>query len=105
MPIAFKSKHSPDILMLEAQALELIRMMGCSGEVPSALDGAELASALEQLQAALAANADAPLRADRGDEDDAASSSAGISATRRAGPLLAMLTRAVEKNDYLLWER
>ena len=70
MPITFKSKHSPDILMLENVARELIRMMGHSGTLPGSWAPEDLPAALATLEAALAGGAAKPLDADRRRDDD-----------------------------------
>ena len=54
MPIRFKSRHSPDIVMLETAGRELIRMMGHSGTVPGALGADAVSSALQRLEKAVA---------------------------------------------------
>jgi hypothetical protein len=61
MPITFKSKHSPSIVMLEAVALELIRIMGHSGGVPGALAAEDIPAALERLERVVDAMPDRPL--------------------------------------------
>ena len=50
MPITFKSKHAPDILMFESIALQLIKLMGHSGAVPGALAIEDLPGALQRLE-------------------------------------------------------
>ena len=53
MPITFKSKYSPDILMLETTGRELIRLMGHSGALPGSLAADDIPAALARLEAAV----------------------------------------------------
>lgn len=98
MPITFKSKHAPDILMLESVALQLIKMMGHSGTVPGSIDAEGITGALAQLEQALSrAASPSPV-----DDDEAEPS---ISLDKRAGPLTEMLKAAAAADDYIIWDR
>ena len=105
MPITFKSKHSPSILMLEAMALELIRLMGHSGEVPGSLAQEDIASALYALEAAIAVAPARPLSAERKPGDDEVVTEPVVSVAHRALPLIQMLRKALANNDYVIWDR
>ena len=106
MPITFKSKHSPDILMLENVARELIRMMGHSGTLPGSWAPEDLPEALAKLESALAGGAAKPLDADRRrGEDEDGERGQGISAAHRALPLIEMLRRAQRDGDYVTWDK
>lgn len=106
MPITFKSKHSPDILMLENVARELIRMMGHSGTLPGSWAPEDLPEALAKLESALAGGAAKPLDADRRrDDDDDNDRGRGVSAAHRALPLIEMLRRAQRDGDYVTWDK
>ncbi len=107
MPIIFRSKHSPDILMLEGNGRELIRMMGHSETLPGSLAHEDIPVALARLEAAVARSPEIPLEADRkaarGEDDD--TREVPVSAAHRAGPLLAMLRTALAEHDYVIWDR
>lgn len=103
MPITFKSKHSPNILMLDTVALELIRKMGHSGSVPGSLGTEDIAGALEQLNAALA-RAAAATGGDKPDADEREDGPA-VSLGHRALPLVEMLEKALANGDYVIWDR
>ena len=105
MPITFKSKHSPDILMLENVARELIRMMGHSGTLPGSWAPEDLPAALAQLEAALAGATAQTLAADRRKDDDPEERGPGVSAKHRALPLLEMLRGAIREGDHVSWDR
>ena len=109
MPITFKSKHSPNIIMLEAVALELLHMMGHSGTVPGSLAAGDVPAALARLERAVEAAPARPLEADREDqiadqaEDERQAD--GVSAAHRALPLIEMLRGAQASGDYVIWDR
>ncbi len=103
MPITFKSKHSPNILMLDTVALELIRKMGHSGSVPGSLGAEDIAGALEKLNTALARAAATTAGEKPG--DDEREDGPAVSLSHRALPLVAMLEKALAEGDYVIWDR
>ncbi len=102
MPITFKSKHSPNILMLDTVARDLIRKMGHSGSVPGSLGADDIAAALEKLKHALA-RANAAAGGDPGGEDEREDGPA-VSLAHRALPLVEMLEKALAEGDYVIWD-
>lgn len=101
--IVFRSKHSPDVIMLERVALEMIKGMGHGGSVPGALAPIDLPAALarlEQTVAAAAPTGGTPAT----DQDDDERREPAIPLAHRAGPLLAMLRTALREGDHVLWE-
>ncbi len=105
MPITFKSKYSPDVLMLEAVARELIHLMGHSGTVPGSLAAEDIPAALARLESALNDGAGRALDADtRRADDDEDKRDRAVSAAHRAGPLLAMLKTAYKEHEHVIWE-
>ncbi len=105
MPITFKSKHSPSILMLEAMAMELIRLMGHSGEVPGSLAKEDVANAVHTLERAIAVAPARPMSAERTEGDDEAIAEPVVSVAHRALPLIQMLRKAQANGDYVIWDR
>jgi len=104
MPITFHSEHSPDVLMLESVALELIKAMGHGGSVPGALAPVDLPAALANLErtvSAAAARAGGKAAADEADVEREPQ----VPLAHRAGPLLAMLRTAQSEGDHVMWER
>lgn len=99
MPITFKSKHSPNILMLDSVAHELIRKMGHSGSVPGSLAADDVPGALEKLNGALARAAGGDAQGDDEREDGPA-----VSLAHRALPLIEMLEKAQAEGDYVIWD-
>lgn len=104
MPITFKSKYSPDVLMLEGVARELIRLMGHSGSVPGSLAAADIAAALAHLEAAVQEGPARVLAADNRQDEDQEKRAATISVAHRAGPLLAMLKTALQEQQHVIWD-
>jgi len=105
MPITFKSKYSPDILMLEGVARDLIRLMGHSGSLPGSLAAEDIPAALARLEAAVQEGPARALQADKpGDEDDD-KREPPVSVAHRAGPLLAMLKTALQEKEHVIWDR
>ncbi|MEX2482256.1 MAG: DUF1840 domain-containing protein [Gammaproteobacteria bacterium] len=107
MPITFKSRHTPNVIMLETVALELLHLMGHTGTVPGALTAADLPAALTRLKAGISAAADGTLAADRPPDDPGEDGSrrAEVSAAQRALPLIAMLETAIANDDHVIWDR
>ncbi|MDA0821073.1 MAG: DUF1840 domain-containing protein [Proteobacteria bacterium] len=102
MPITFKSKHSPNILMLETAALQMLKMMGRNGSVPSALSADDVPAALERLREQIELHAG---QSNRSDEDDEREHDRGVSVAHRALPLINMLVAAAEHGDHVIWDR
>ena len=108
MPITFKSKHSPDILMLDAVGLSLLKLMGHSATVPGSLAAQDIAAALSHLQAAVSAAPTQVLEVDRHkdqDQRESDQSDQDVNLAQRAGPLIAMLKTALSNGEYVIWER
>jgi len=104
MPITFKSKHSPNILMLEAVALELIKKTGHSGTVPGSLAADDIPAALERLRASIA-RAEAHAADQNAERDDEREGGPAVSLAHRALPLIEMLETALAEADYVIWDR
>jgi hypothetical protein len=104
MPITFKSKYSPDILMLEGMARELIRLMGHSGSVPGSLAAEDIAAALAHLENAIKDGPSRALEAENRQDDSDEKHEPAISVAHRAGPLLAMLKTALKEKEHVIWD-
>lgn len=104
MPITFRSKHSPDVLMLENVALEMIKSLGHGGSVPGALAPLDIPAALARLEQTVAAAVRAGGTATTARDDDERSEPA-VPLAHRAGPLLAMLRTALRGGDHVMWDR
>jgi hypothetical protein len=96
MLIRFDSKVG-GFTMFGDIALTLLKAMGHSGAVPSALLAKDIPAALKRLEATLAA---APVPA--GDE---AGKEAKVSLRQRAYPLIDLLERAAKAGADVVWEQ
>lgn len=81
-------------------AVTLLKMMGHSGTVPSAILAADIPKALERLKAALAAlPPPKPADSEAGDKRDE------VPLSRRAFALVDLLDRAAKAKADVLWDR
>jgi hypothetical protein len=85
-------------------AVQLIRMMGRTGTVPSALLAAEIPEALAKLQQALETAGDTPTEPASGEEEDA-EAKAAVSLRHRAVPLIKLLEDAMKQGSDVMWEQ
>lgn len=101
MLVKFDSKAGT-LTMFGDVAVELLKMMGHSGTVPSAILAADLPQAVARLEAALAKlPPDARSRADFGRKDEGAK----ILLRQRAFPLIELARRAANAGADLLWDK
>lgn len=102
MLIKFRSPHAAEFLMFGEVALNLIKSMGCSGEVPGAIKAEDIPAALARLHAAVSEQESAPAAASQPQDDDA---EPHVSLGHRALPLVQMLEAAQAGDSYVMWER
>jgi hypothetical protein len=85
-------------------AVQLLKMMGHSGTVPSALLAADIPAALERLQTALRTQPPPPPEPDEGTVDQHGDrKEPRISIHTRAVPLVDLLTRAARRGSDITW--
>ncbi|MBK1693709.1 hypothetical protein CKO09_02990 [Chromatium weissei] len=104
MLIQFQTPAYATITMFGDVAVTLIKLMGHSGHVPSALLAVDIPTALARLEAAVSEHAEQPL--DPVTTHSASASDAGqhVSLAHRAMPLIALLKAAAAANENVLWE-
>ena len=100
MLIRFRS-DAGDMTMFGDVALELLRMMGHSGTVPSAILAKDIPAALDRLRKAVAAT---PAPAPRG-ADEEREKGPKVSLQQRAHPLIELLERCASNGWDLTWDR
>lgn len=100
MLVTFTTKTYPDITMFGDVATRLIRMMGLSGKVPSAIDAADVPQALTRLRESLQGGPPEP-PADAGDDSDP--DEPPVSIGQRAYPLIELLEAAAAAEDGVIW--
>jgi hypothetical protein len=81
-------------------AVQLLKMMGHSGTVPSALLAKDIPQALARLEAALAA---APAATGEASGEDGGTPK--VSLRQRAYPLIELLARAAQADCDVLWDK
>lgn len=100
MLVRFRS-NAGDMTMFGDVALELLKMMGHSGTVPSAMLAPDIPAALERLKRAVAAAPAPPPRTDEAEGVDGPR----VSLQQRAFPLIELLERCVQNGWDLTWEQ
>ena len=101
MLVKFHTPSHGNITYEGKVGIALLKLMGCTGNVPGALDSEHVAPALHKLKHELAMHQEEEHargdQADDGDEDV-------IALRTRAFPLLELLDAAIAAGDYVSWE-
>jgi len=104
MLVTFHTEAYADILMFGDIAVHLLKLMGHSGTVPSALVAEDVPAALERLRTAIAAHqATVPKAAE--DVDDEDDDESPVDLAQRAFPLIELLAAAAAAQCDVLWDR
>lgn len=91
------------LIMFGDVAVELLKLMGHSGTVPSAILAADIPATIDRLQRALAQAPPEPQPApERRDKDER---EPRVSLQQRAYPLIELLRRAAEQDCAVLWRK
>ena len=98
MLVTFTTKAWSDITMFGEIAVKLIKMMGHTGTVPSAILAEDVPEALARLKAAVAL--EEPEDPEAREDDD---SERKVSIPTRAFPLIELLTAAAEQKCDVMW--
>ena len=99
MMIKFTSPAGASVSMFEKDASTVLKMMGHSGTVPSALRAEDIPAALQQLEQALQAQAPVPKTTTEDNEE-----CQKVSTNVRAYPLIQLLKAAINKQKTVMWE-
>jgi hypothetical protein len=102
--IRFETQAYANIDMFEDVALQLLKMMGHSGTVPSAILPEDIPNALANLKSALEQNKIAESSPAEADADDELEKPV-VSIANRAYPLIELLTAAEKNNRDVMWNR
>ena len=98
MLVTFSCPAYADITMFGDVALQLLKMMGHSGTVPSALSAEDVLPALERLEAAVVVKERSA--EPEGDDDD----DPPVSISHRALPLIELLKAAAKAECSVMWD-
>lgn len=99
MLVTFKTDAYPNITMFGDDALAMLQMMGHSATVPGSIRAEDVASALDQLKAAIDKQKSPPPVVAEDEKEPA------VSTAHRGRPLIALLSAAVKANDYVMWDK
>ncbi|MGF1711946.1 DUF1840 domain-containing protein [Vibrio kagoshimensis] len=118
MLITFSCKSHSNVTMFGDVGLQLIKLLGHSGDIPGALDASSIPDALARLREAIEAekrlekeskqstgydDIDDDLNADDLNEDDSYTD-VPVNIANRAFPLLELLESAVKEECEVMWE-
>ena len=102
MLVTFKTKAYSNITMFGDVAIRLLKLMGHSGTVPSAILADDVPAALERLKAAIAEEKRKAAAARRDEPED--EKEPPVSLANRALPLIELLEAAAKQNCDVMWE-
>ena len=100
MLVTFSNRLSGDITMFGDIAVQLLKLMGHSGTVPSALSAEDVPAALAKLQNAIDDIEPLPESDLLQNEEE---QGATVSLAHRAMPLIEMLQTSARDKSYLMW--
>jgi len=102
MLVTFSCPVYANITMFGDVAIHLLKMMGHSGTVPSALLAEDVPAALERLEAAVAADKQMPelQKSAEGEDGEPA-----VSLPHRALPLIELLKAAAKAKCDVMWDK
>jgi hypothetical protein len=102
--VTFRTSAYANITMFGDVAIRLLKLMGHSGTVPSAILADDVPAALERLKAAVASDkaaaAENPPTGERGDDSE----EPPVSLAHRAFPLIELLEAAAGKKCDVMWD-
>lgn len=101
MLVTFSCPAYADITMFGDVAIRLLKLMGHSGTVPSALLAEDVPAARARLEAAVAAQGQLPLPEESEHTDD---EEPAISLSHRALPLVELLKAAAKAECNVMWD-
>jgi len=99
MIVTFRTKSFADITMFGDVAVTLLKLMGHSGTVPSAVNAEDIPAYLEKLQQGLSRHRDSV-----GVDTDSDSDEPVVGLQTRAKPLIDLMHSAHKNNDSVSWK-
>ena len=103
MLVTFSCPVYADITMFGDVALRLIKLMGNSGTIPSALGVEDVRPALKRLEAAIQAVEQSPAPGEESEEGE--DGEPVVSLSHRAWPLIELLKAAAKAETRVMWDR
>ncbi len=102
--VKFQSKSSPTIIMFGDIAKTLIKYMGHSGTIPSAINAKDVPVALQNLQEALKNEIEQTEDLSKSNHHDE-NEEEYVSLHTRAMPLIELLQAAIREDEYVTWDK
>lgn len=99
MLIEFRGENTGSVVMFGNIAVQLLKMMGMSGNTEGAIQQPDVPGAIKTLNASLSSM---PAEQHKQNDDDDGDAPIGLST--RAKPLLDLLEEAVTKGGYVMWK-
>ena len=103
MLVTFRTDAYANITMFGDVAVRLLKLMGHSGTVPSAILARDVPPALERLKAAIAKEKSETAAASTGSTKVEDSEEPTVSLANRAFPLIELLEAAAKRNCDVMW--
>jgi len=103
--VTFRTDAYANITMFGDVAVRLLRMMGHSGTVPSAILARDVPQALERLKAAIAKDRSETAAVSPGSAQQEDSEESPVSLANRAFPLIELLEAAAARKCDVMWDR
>lgn len=103
MLVTFTCEAHGDFTMFGDVAERLLKMMGHSGTIPSAIYAKDVPAVLERLKNTVESEKEAPIEDASSDDDD--EDAPRVSLAGRAFPLIEMLTAAAEADCNVMWHK
>jgi hypothetical protein len=102
--VTFRTKAYPNITMFGDPAVRLLKLMGHSGTVPSAMMPEDIPNAVARLEAALTELE--PSEASRGDGDagETDANEPRVTLRQRAYPLIELFEAAADADAAVMWD-
>lgn len=102
MLVTFTCPAYADITYLGEVAIQLLKLMGQSGKVPSALKPEDVQGALQKLEAALKTENLTPQKEHFEGEEDG---EPAVTLSHRALPLIELLKAAAKEECHVMWDK
>ena len=99
MLVRFTSKSAASVSMFEKDATRMLRLMGHSGTIPSAIRAKDVAERLATLEKALAVEVAKPEEPAKSADEEAP-----VPINRRAYPLMELMRAAIATDENVMWD-
>jgi hypothetical protein len=103
MIYTFKSKATGDVLMLGPNGDQVMTLVGRQPAAKGIFEVKDLPQLIQTLEAAVAAEGQAPVGAKQGDEAHDADQKARVALRARIWPLVEMMRRALAAREPIVW--